>query len=182
MSSAHVPRVCLELNTLNNAKESAKRRYDHFIWFCFNTVLQALFVRKQLWAKCLRFRTPEMEERMKNQETTSVCSMSVGKRIRFFRKQQHLSLEELAARVYMTKQNLSLIENDIADIKVSTLRNIAGALGGSIHALIDDEYTKNDEPLFLESEEEREMLGLFRKGSLRDRKIMLEQMKAFYKY
>lgn len=119
---------------------------------------------------------------MKNQETTGVCSMSVGKRIRFFRKQQHISLEELASRVYMTKQNLSLIENDIADIKVSTLRNIAGALGGSIHALIDDEYAINDEPVFLESDEEREMLELFRKGSLRDRKIMLEQMKAFYKY
>lgn len=119
---------------------------------------------------------------MKNQETTGVCSMSIGKRIRFLRKQQHLSLEELASRVYMTKQNLSLIENDIADIKLSTLRNIAGALGGSVHALIDDEYTIDDEPVFLESEEEREMLELFRKGSLRDRKIMLEQMKAFYKY
>lgn len=119
---------------------------------------------------------------MKNQETAIICTMSVGKRIKFFRKQQHISLEELASRVYMTKQNLSLIENDIADIKVSTLRNIAGALGVSVHALIDDEYTIDDEPILLESGEEREMLELFRKGSLRDRKIMLEQMKAFYNF
>ena len=53
---------------------------------------------------------------------------SLGARIKFRRKQLKLSQEELAEKLYVTRQMITNYENDNVDIKLSVLYEIAEAL------------------------------------------------------
>ena len=115
---------------------------------------------------------------MKRMEITNVRRKTMGEKIREYRKMAGISMEELAAQIDVTKQSVSLYEKDRTDMKVSTLETIALVLGVSVHALIDD----IEDDSTLEREDEEEMITLFRQMGLRDKKIMLDQMRSFLKY
>ena len=53
----------------------------------------------------------------------------IGAMLRQAREQAGITQEELAARVHTQKSAISRIENHADDIRLSTLRNIAQALG-----------------------------------------------------
>lgn len=121
---------------------------------------------------------------MKRMEITNIREMTLGGRIRYFRRQAGISQESLAAEILVTKQSVSQYEHDETDMRVSALETIACVLGVSVGTLVDGERVPelNDEVNRTEGFEEDEMLNLFRQLSGRDRKIMIEQMKAFLKF
>lgn len=61
----------------------------------------------------------------------------IGCRIRALRSERHVTLEQLAAEVKLTKGQLSKIENGKVSSPVSTLTRIASALGAEVGALFD---------------------------------------------
>jgi transcriptional regulator with XRE-family HTH domain len=62
--------------------------------------------------------------------------LTVGRRIRHFRKARGLTLEELGARVGLAVSQLSLIENGRREPRLSSLQGIAEALGVEIAELL----------------------------------------------
>ena len=58
--------------------------------------------------------------------------MTTGKRIVKARKEKGLSQEQLGEKLLMRKSTISDYENDVIDIKISVLREIAAALGTAI--------------------------------------------------
>ena len=59
-------------------------------------------------------------------------TMISGERIRQAREAAGLTQEELASRVHTQKTAISRIENHAVDIKISTLKRVAKALGKRI--------------------------------------------------
>ena len=117
---------------------------------------------------------------MNNSQIKSVIDMTTGERIRYFRKKIGISQEELAARIYITKQTVSLYESDKIDVKVSVIKDIARALQVSAYYLIENNSgdVVNDDMTF--DSNERKLITMFRQLQTRDKGILLEQCKAFF--
>ncbi|WP_100405332.1 helix-turn-helix domain-containing protein [Bacillus solitudinis] len=62
----------------------------------------------------------------------------LGTKIRFIRKQQNRTLEEVSSYCGFTKSLLSKIENGVTTPPIATLMKIAEALGVSVSNLLDD--------------------------------------------
>jgi transcriptional regulator with XRE-family HTH domain len=60
----------------------------------------------------------------------------VGQRIRDFRKEQGMSLQDLAYQIGMEKSNLSVIENGKSNPQLLTDARIASALGTNLSLLL----------------------------------------------
>lgn len=80
-----------------------------------------------------------------------------GKRIRFYRTERGLTLEELGSKVGVGPSQLSLIENGRREPKLSLLEAIAAELGVSLSELLSDEAP--DQRSALEIELERSQAG-----------------------
>lgn len=121
---------------------------------------------------------------MKRTAETSIKEMTLGGRIRYYRKISGISQEALAAEILVTKQSVSQYEHDRTDMKVSTLETIACVLGVSAGSLVDGvpDVSQDANDFEIDGSEEDTMLTLFRQMSPRDRKVMIEQMKAFLKF
>lgn len=65
--------------------------------------------------------------------------MEIGKKVRKYRVQNNLTLEELASRCELTKGFLSQIENDLTSPSISTLRDIVEALGMDLSTFFKEE-------------------------------------------
>ena len=65
----------------------------------------------------------------------------IGPQLRERRRQLGLSIDELAARVNLTKGHLSAIERDLASPSVASLVAICGALGLAVGALFEGTET-----------------------------------------
>jgi transcriptional regulator with XRE-family HTH domain len=63
---------------------------------------------------------------------------TLGQRIRHFRNQTGLTLDQLGAEVGIAGSQLSLIENGRKEPRLSLLARIASALGTDVNALLDD--------------------------------------------
>lgn len=63
----------------------------------------------------------------------------MGAKIRQLRKEQGLTLEQLAERVGVTRSFVSQVENDLSNPSIQTLRNVADALGVPLFALFQPE-------------------------------------------
>jgi len=63
---------------------------------------------------------------------------TLGQRIRHFRNQAGLTLDQLGAEVSIAGSQLSLIENGRKEPRLSLLARIASALGTNVNALLDD--------------------------------------------
>lgn len=76
--------------------------------------------------------------------------MEIGKKLKNYRTQNGLTLEELASRCELTKGFLSQIENDITSPSIATLQDIVEALGIDLSSFFKDDkeeqivFTKDD--------------------------------------
>ena len=80
--------------------------------------------------------------------------MEIGKKLRKYRVQNNLTLEELASRTELTKGFLSQIENDLTSPSISTLRDIVEALGMDLSSFFkedkDEQIVFTDEDYFVD--------------------------------
>jgi len=67
----------------------------------------------------------------------SALTEHIGNRIRLYRKNKHMSMDELSARISKSKPTVSKYENGAISIDADTLFDIARALGVSVHQLTD---------------------------------------------
>ncbi|NIO16889.1 MAG: cupin domain-containing protein [Deltaproteobacteria bacterium] len=79
----------------------------------------------------------------------SIQSIDVGKRIKSIRKRKGLTLQELSDKSGMSATAISAIERNVSSPTVSTLVNIARALGESLSSLLGEE---EKEYIFTKSE------------------------------
>lgn len=76
--------------------------------------------------------------------------MEIGKKIRRYRVQNGLTLEELASRCELSKGFLSQLENDLTSPSIATLSDIVEALGVNLSTFFKEEsaeqvvFTKDD--------------------------------------
>ncbi len=73
------------------------------------------------------------------QQSPMIIEAEIGKRIRRFRKERKITLDQLAERTGFSKGYLSKVEKSDKAPPVSTLGNIARALNVTISALLDEE-------------------------------------------
>ncbi len=71
------------------------------------------------------------------QGASSLFSQHVGNRIRFYRKQKHLSQEQLAAGIHKSKSALSKYESGQIPVDTETLYDIATVLGVEVSQFVD---------------------------------------------
>lgn len=67
-----------------------------------------------------------------------VENIRLGEKIAFFRKQSGISQDVLAQRIGKTRSTVAAYENNIADITISILRDIAKALGIHIYDFVHE--------------------------------------------
>jgi transcriptional regulator with XRE-family HTH domain len=73
------------------------------------------------------------------QQAPVIIEAEIGKRIRRFRKERKITLDQLAEKTGFSKGYLSKVEKSDKAPPVSTLGNIARALNVTISALLDEE-------------------------------------------
>ncbi len=76
--------------------------------------------------------------------------MEIGKKLRKYRNQNGLTLEELASRCELSKGFLSQIENDITSPSISTLYDIVEALGMDMSEFFKE--TSSEQVVFTEAD------------------------------
>ncbi|MBR7551041.1 helix-turn-helix transcriptional regulator, partial [Mycobacterium tuberculosis] len=81
----------------------------------------------------------------------SVDNLSIGRRIRFFRKEAGLTLSELGERVGRAASQISTIENGKRETSVTLLASIAQALGTEVADLLDPTPVDGRQALELEA-------------------------------
>lgn len=72
--------------------------------------------------------------------------MEIGKKLKKFRNQNNLTLEELASRCELSKGFLSQIENDLTSPSIATLNDIVEVLGTDLSSFFKDD--KEDKVIF----------------------------------
>lgn len=96
---------------------------------------------------------------------------TIGSRIRDRRKELGMSQEELAEKLYTSKQMISAYENDKTEIKVSVLRELVETLNTSTSYLVDGIVEVRHTPLV------EQLLGIFsRLDNDKIREIAIQQM------
>ncbi|RAF05129.1 XRE family transcriptional regulator, partial [Burkholderia multivorans] len=88
----------------------------------------------------------------KSESKQSVDSLSIGRRIRFFRKQAGMTLAELGEKVGRAASQISTIENGKLETSVTLLTAIAEALGTEVADLLDPTPVDGRQGLELEAE------------------------------
>lgn len=76
--------------------------------------------------------------------------MKIGQKIRQYRQQNALTLEELASRTELTKGFLSQLENDLTSPSIATLADITEALGISLEQFFASD--RQEQVVFKESD------------------------------
>jgi DNA-binding XRE family transcriptional regulator len=84
------------------------------------------------WASALDTLHPFGYNRRMAQQT------SFGERVAFFRRSRGWSQEELARRAKLSRTYLARVETDVQEPRLSTLRQLAAALGVTITALVEE--------------------------------------------
>lgn len=87
----------------------------------------------------------------------AIIEAEIGKRIKAFRTQKRITLEQLARQAGFTKGYLSKVEKSKKSPPVSTLGIIARALGVTISALLGEDAPRT--PLCLVRKEERPLIS-----------------------
>ena len=95
---------------------------------------------------------------------------TIGQRIKERRKELGLTQEELAEKLYIKKNTISYYENDLVDMKVSVMMEIAKVLNTTVAYLVDGECQGLDSEVL----EVAMMLQEIENQELR--KVALEQM------
>jgi len=70
--------------------------------------------------------------------------MKIGLKIKTLRKQQHMTLEQLAQKSKLSTGVLSQLERDISTPRVTTLQKISKTFGVTMSSLFSDDHLPND--------------------------------------
>lgn len=85
--------------------------------------------------------------------------MELGKRLKKYRTQNNLTLEELASRTELSKGFLSQIENDLTSPSIATLYDIVEVLGTDLSSFFKDDKDEQliftDEDYFVDEQEDK---------------------------
>lgn len=101
-----------------------------------------------------------------------IMNSTIGSRIRDRRKELGMSQEELAEKLYTSKQMISAYENDKTEIRVSVLRELVETLNTSTSYLVDGIVEVRHTP------QVEQLLGIFsRLDNDKIREIAIQQMK-----
>ena len=92
-------------------------------------------------------------------ESMSEISLEVGKRIRYFRQNRRMTLDELASVIYKSKATISKYEKGEISLDIETLYSLADALHVQVEQLL---YTKSAQSK--ETAPEREIRPAFFQG------------------
>ena len=90
--------------------------------------------------------------------------MDIGKKLRELRKQNDLTLEDLASRSELTKGFLSQVERNLTAPSIATLEDILEALGSNLSEFFHEEEEKQRKVLAFISNSE--ILLHMEKGSM----------------
>ena len=113
---------------------------------------------------------------MKQEDKNS--TFSVGKRIRIIRKRKGMSQEDLAEKMFTSKQMISAYETDKIDIKVSVLKEFGKALEISPTVLLDEDFDKSTQQVVLETLEHANIINLYSTLPVPFKELAYEQLKA----
>lgn len=103
---------------------------------------------------------------------------SLGERIRFRRQQQGFSQEELAEKLYVTRQLVSQYENDKVDISVSALMEVAKVLDVSPAWFFDDAWNKDTREAALDALRGAHIMAMYNTMPRFMQEVAEEQMLA----
>ena len=104
--------------------------------------------------------------------TKKIDNTTIGGRIKKRRNDLGLSQEELAEKLFTSKQMISAYENNKTELKLQIVKELAVALGTTTSFLIDG----NEAVTY--KEETAELVGLFNSISKEEvRKIAIEQLR-----
>ena len=108
--------------------------------------------------------------------TKKIDNTTIGGRIKKRRNDLGLSQEELAEKLFTSKQMISAYENNKTELKLQIVKELAVALGTTTSFLIDG----NEAVTY--KEETVELVGLFNSISKEEvRKIGIEQLRLLTK-
>ena len=108
--------------------------------------------------------------------TKKIDNTTIGGRIKKRRNDLRLSQEELAEKLFTSKQMISAYENNKTELKLQIVKELAVALGTTTSFLIDG----NEAVTY--KEETVELVGLFNSISKEEvRKIAIEQLRLLTK-
>ena len=108
--------------------------------------------------------------------TKKIDNTTIGGRIKKRRNDLGLSQEELAEKLFTSKQMISAYENNKTELKLQIVKELAVALGTTTSFLIDG----NEAVTY--KEETVELVGLFNSISKEEvRKIAIEQLRLLTK-
>ena len=108
--------------------------------------------------------------------TKKIDNTTIGGRIKKRRNDLGLSQEDLAEKLFTSKQMISSYENNKTELKVQVIKELAIALGTTSSFLIDG----NEAVTY--KEETVELVGLFNSISKEEvRKIAIEQLRLLTK-
>lgn len=98
--------------------------------------------------------------------------MDIGEKLKQLRKERHMTAEELAKIVGISREHLSGVENNLKPVSLSTLTKICDALGISLYDLFSQ-----DNPQDILTKEQKELLDIVK--NLSD--VQLRHLNAFLK-
>lgn len=99
--------------------------------------------------------------------------MSIGQKIKSFRKENNLTQKELAKKSNISRSYLADIENDRYNASLDTLKSIANALEVNISDLIEDLSKTNDNKITKNKEQIKTIAAHLEDKDLTDKKVKL---------
>ena len=99
--------------------------------------------------------------------------MSIGQKIKSFRKENNFTQKELAKKSNISRSYLADIENDRYNASLDTLKSIANALEVNISDLIEDLSKTNDNKITKNKEQIKTIAAHLEDKDLTDKKVKL---------
>lgn len=99
--------------------------------------------------------------------------MSIGQKIKSFRKENNLTQKELAKKSNISRSYLADIENDRYNASLDTLKSIANALDVNISALIEEDLNAKNNKIDTNKEQIKTIAAHLEDKDLTDKKVKL---------
>ena len=101
----------------------------------------------------------------------AVDSISIGKRVRFFRNEKHMSQEELAEATGVTQEYIARIETGVRAPSLDLIVQIANVLGTTANDLLSDNLST------IASDTDKQLHDIFSDCNTDERGILLRTLK-----
>lgn len=101
----------------------------------------------------------------------AIDSVSIGKRVRFFRNEKHLSQEELAEAAGVTQEYIARIETGVKAPSLDMIIQISNILGTTVNDLLSDNLRA------IASDTDRQLHDIFSDCNSDERSILLRTLR-----